>query len=221
MGKAAALAFIVAAASMAALSCRSTVSNTQIQTGDLLFVGIPMDYDAENISRAIAESTSTGDEINYIHTAVLEVDDSGKVWVIDATLAHGVDRHPLDTLFKDFTLNNGRRATFKVMRLMDDSGCPRHVQQCKALLGEEYDLYFLPGNGRHYCTEIVYDCYLEADGRHIFDAPPMNFRNKYGEMPEYWTWLFNQLGRSVPQGVPGTNPQGMLSSPKIRYVMDI
>ena len=221
MKKALLFAFTAAAAAMSALSCRSTAESPRIQTGDLLFVGIPMDYDAESMSRAIAEATSTGGEINYIHTAVLEVDESGAVWVIDATLAHGVDRHPLDTLFKDFTLNNGCRATFKVMRLKDDSGAARHVEQCKALLGEEYDLYFLPGNGRHYCTEIVYDCYLDKDGRHIFDAPPMNFKNKDGEMPEYWTWLFGQLGRSVPQGVPGTNPQMMFASPKLHHVTDL
>lgn len=221
MKKAIIITLFMFAAAMAALSCGSTEDSARIQTGDLLFVGIPIDYDAESISQAIAEATSTGGEINYIHTAVLEVDESGAVWVIDATLAHGVDRHPLDTLFKDFTLNNGSRATFKVMRLKDDSACYRYVEQCKALLGEEYDLYFLPGNGRHYCTEIVYDCYLDADGHHIFDATPMNFKNKDGEMPEYWTWLFKQLGQSVPQGVPGTNPQMMLASPKLRYVMDI
>ena len=205
----------------AAVSCRNGVDAPQIKTGDLLFVGIPMDYQADNMAQAIADATGSSDEINYIHTAVLEVDEDGAVWVIDATLAHGVDRHPLDTLFKDFTLNNGGRATFKVMRLKDDSGAERHVEQCKALLGEEYDLYFLPGNGRHYCTEIVYDCYLDNDGRHIFDAPPMNFKNKDGEMPEYWTWLFNLLGQPVPQGLPGTNPQMMFSSPQLRYIMDI
>ena len=203
------------------LSCRNAGGDKpRIQTGDLLFIGIPMDYQADNMAQAIADATGDG-ETNYIHTAVLEVDSLGTVWVIDATLAHGVDRHPLDTLFKDFTLNNGGRATFKVMRLKDNSGAVRHVEQCKALLGEEYDVYFLPGNGRHYCTEVVYDCYLDRNGGHIFESVPMNFKNKEGEMPEYWTWLFGLLGRPVPQGVPGTNPQMMIASPSLEYVMDL
>ena len=214
MRKALILLFILGA-------CCNLNEKRQIRTGDLLFIGIPMDYDAGN-NMAGAISAATGDgEINYIHTAVLEVDDAGSVWVIDATLAHGVDRHPLDTLLKDFTLNNGQRATFKVMRLKDNEGAARHVEQCKALLGEEYDVYFLPSNGKHYCTEVVYDCYLNRDGSHIFESVPMNFKNKDGEMPEYWTWLFGLLGQPVPQGVPGTNPQMMLASPALEYVTDL
>ena len=214
MRKALILLFILGA-------CCNLNEKRQIRTGDLLFIGIPMDYDAGN-NMAGAISAATGDgEINYIHTAVLEVDDAGSVWVIDATLAHGVDRHPLDTLFKDFTLNNGQRATFKVMRLKDNEGAARHIEQCKALLGEEYDVYFLPSNGKHYCTEVVYDCYLNRDGSHIFESVPMNFKNKDGEMPEYWTWLFGLLGQPVPQGVPGTNPQMMLASPALEYVTDL
>lgn len=214
MRKALILLFILGA-------CCNLNEKQQIRTGDLLFIGIPMDYDAgNNMAQAISAATGDG-EINYIHTAVLEVDDAGAVWVIDATLAHGVDRHPLDTLFKDFTLNNGERATFKVMRLKDDEGPPRHVEQCKALLGEEYDVYFLPSNGKHYCTEVVYDCYLNRDGSHIFDSVPMNFKNKDGEMPEYWTWLFGLLGQPVPQGVPGTNPQMMFASPALEFVTDL
>lgn len=202
-------------------ACCNLNDKKQVQTGDLLFIGIPMDYDAgNNMAQAISAATGDG-EINYIHTAVLEVDDEGAVWVIDATLAHGVDRHPLDTLFKDFTLNNGERATFKVMRLKDDEGAARHMEQCKALLGEEYDVYFLPSNGKHYCTEVVYDCYLNRDGSHIFDSVPMNFKNKDGEMPEYWTWLFGLLGQPVPQGVPGTNPQMMFASPALEFVTDL
>lgn len=214
MRKALILLFILGA-------CCNLNDKQQIQTGDLLFIGIPMDYDAgNNMAQAISAATGDG-EINYIHTAVLEVDDAGAVWVIDATLAHGVDRHPLDTLFKDFTLNNGERATFKVMRLKDEEGAARHVEQCKALLGEEYDVYFLPANGKHYCTEVVYDCYLNRDGSHIFDSVPMNFKNKDGEMPEYWTWLFGLLGQPVPQGVPGTNPQMMFASPALEFVTDL
>lgn len=214
---------IAAAAMLGALlaSCRNTQDRQQIQTGDLLFIGIPMDYQADNMAQAIADATGGSDEINYIHTAVLEVDSLGAVWVIDATLARGIDRHPLDTLFKDFTLNDGGRATFKVMRLKDNGDAARHVEQCKALLGEEYDVYFLPGNGRHYCTEVVFDCYLNRDGSHIFDSVPMNFKNRDGEMPDYWNWLFGLLGQPVPQGVPGTNPQMMISSPQLQYVMDL
>ena len=196
---------------LTAFSCRKAQApepEHMIETGDLLFVGIPMDYMDNSMSQAIAEATAAGDTINYIHTAILEVDKEGMVWVVDATLAYGVDRHPLDTLLTQFTLHrDGAVATFDVMRLVDDRNALRYVDQAKAYLGEPYDQSFLPENGKHYCTELVYDAYVDADGTHRFEEVPMNFMNKEGEMPAYWTWLFGQLGEPVPQGVRGTNPQ--------------
>ena len=204
-------------------SCREnkpvSEPDPQIQTGDLLFVGIPMNYGEDSMAQAIADATSSGDTVNFIHTAMLEVDSLGTVWVIDATIAHGVDRHPLDTLFADFTLHRGGTATFEVMRLVDNREARRYVEQSRALLGEDYDLYFLAGNGRHYCTELVYDLYVREDGSHVFDCVPMNFKNAEGEMPAYWTRLFALLGESVPQGLPGTNPQQIHASPQLRHVM--
>ena len=216
---------ILALALAVLVSCqngRSVVETTaepQIETGDLLFVGIPMNYGEDTMAQAIADATSSGDTVNFIHTAILEVDAEGAVWVVDATLAHGVDRHPLDTLLSDFTLHRGGRATFEVMRLRDNRQARRYVEQAKALLGEEYDLYFLPANGRHYCTELVYDIYVDEDGSHVFDCVPMNFKNAEGEMPVYWTRLFERLGEPVPQGMPGTNPQQMHAAPQLVHVM--
>ena len=125
----------------------------RIETGDLLFIGIPMNYWDDSMADAIADATAAeGDTVNFIHTAILEVDPEGTVWVIDATLAHGVDRHPLDTLLKDFALKDGSPETLLVMRLKDNGDAVRFVEQAKGFVGEEYDLYFKGGNGRHYCT---------------------------------------------------------------------
>ncbi len=54
---------IIAAAAMLAamaISCRNNEVKQQILTGDLLFVGIPMDYQADNMAQAIADATSAG-----------------------------------------------------------------------------------------------------------------------------------------------------------------
>ena len=217
--------FFLLAASLLAAACSkdgapASASEPRVETGDLLFVGIPMNYGDEGMAGAIAEATGEGHELNFIHTAILEVDEAGKVWVIDATIAHGVDRHPLDTLFSDFTLHRGdAKATFEVMRLKDNREARQYVEQAKGLLGEEYDLYFLPANGRHYCTELVYDMYVKPDGMHHFEVVPMNFKNAEGEMPSYWIRLFEKLGMAVPQGEPGTNPQQMHASGNLVHVM--
>lgn len=184
-------------------------SEDSIQSGDLLFVGIPMEYNIETgMASAIADATGEKGEINYIHTAILEVDNQGKVWVIDATLKHGVHRHPLDTLKKDFTLKGGMDPYYEVMRLKDNRLASQYVENAKKFIGEPYDEYFKHDNGRHYCTELVYDSYVNENG-HVFQAHPMNFKNAEGEFPVYWEQLFAILGESIPQDQPGTNPQDM------------
>lgn len=190
----------------------------KIETGDLLFVAIPMNYGDEGMAQAIADATSQGDSLNFIHAAILEVDEAGAVWVIDATIAHGVDRHPIDTLFSDFTLHRGGRATFEVMRLADNRNAAAYVEQAKVFLGEEYDLYFMSFNGRHYCTELISDAYVDEDGHQWFEPEPMNFKNAEGEFPSYWVRLFERLGEPIPQDELGTNPQAMHASPGLVHV---
>ena len=214
---------VLAVLFVCAPACRKPVEKPvepKVETGDLLFVGIPRSYEENSMAEAIVEATSRGDTVNFIHTAILEVDSLGVVWVIDATLAHGVDRHPLDTLLADFTLHKpGAVETFEVWRLKDNHNAARCVQHAKAMLGEPYDLYFKGSNGRHYCTELIYDAYVDDAGNPIFEATPMNFKDKEGNMPVYWEKLFAELGEPVPQGEPGTNPQMMRESPALVKVL--
>ena len=199
-------------------SCRPAVE--RLQTGDLIFVGIPADYslDHDSMDSAIAEATGGETGLNRIHTAIAEVDADGQVWIIDATIKYGVDRHPLDTFLRQFTLHDGSLPTFEVKRLTDNSRAEEFVRNAKQYLGLPYDVLFLPENDAYYCTELVYDSYLQEDGTPIFHAAPMNFRNAAGEMPRYWEQLFARIGQSVPQGVPGTNPQAMSEEPTLRSV---
>ena len=215
---------LLAGVLMSAPACKkvpapAVADEPKIETGDLLFVGIPMNYGDDDMASAIADATSQGDTLNFIHAAILEVDSEGKIWVIDATIAHGVDRHPLDTLFSDFTLHRGdAKATFEVMRLKDNHNAAQYVEQAKEFLGEEYDLYFQTFNGRHYCTELISDAYVDDSGYRPFEPEPMNFKNAEGEFPSYWVRLFDRLGEPIPQDELGTNPQSMHSSPDLIHV---
>lgn len=193
------------------LSLMAGKSQVQVRTGDLLFVGIPADYTIfdDSMSGAIAAATGKTDQLNYIHVAVLEVDEQGALWIVDATLKHGVDRHPMDTFLADFTLKNGDYPQLDVMRLKQSRHVAQYVANTKKFCGEAYDLYFLPGNDRHYCTELVYDSYITPKGKHLFHAGPMNFKDEEGEFPPYWVQLFQLIGQPIPQGEPGTNPNAM------------
>lgn len=204
--------FCFASAILLLFSCSKNFEKPK--TGDLVFVGYPAGTLSGNGGMAEAISSSTGDgKLEFVHTAILEVTDSGD-FVIDATIKYGVDRHPLDTMIRQFMLEDGTMPILVYMRLKDDDGVDGFVENSKAFIGEGYDLYFLPDNSLHYCTELVYDSYIK-NGEHIFSSSPMNFKDANGNMPEYWTKLFDYLGQKVPQGIEGTNPQSMSESPAL------
>lgn len=212
----------LAAAAFAAIifGCRSRggAPAGQLRPGDLVFVAIPLDYVPEGGSMAEAITASTGsDEMNIIHVAIADVADDG-VYIIDATLAHGVDRHPLDTFKADFTLKDGSLPTFIIKRLKEPESAPDCIQKAVSFCGQPYDTAFLKDNGAMYCSELVRESYLTAAGAYLFDEKPMNWKDSEGNIPEYWTFLFGLLGMDVPQGEPGTNPADMMDSPLLETV---
>ena len=195
---------LIVAALILIVSCHDGIRN-----GDLIFVGRPADFDAETESMDAAISSATGEEgrLNMIHVAIAEV-KGDSIWVIDATIKRGVDRHPLDTFFTDFRHRDGRYPEFIVKRVKGVDADVA-VERAKALCGRAYDFRFLPDNEEMYCSELVQVCYLDAQGQQIFKSEPMNWLAPDGTMPPYWERLFSALGMDDPQGVPGTNPQRM------------
>jgi len=197
-------------AALAALMLSACVNEGQLQTGDLLFVGYPKGTLDGGLAGAIASSTAVEEGLDFVHTAIIDM-DGDTPYVIDATIKYGVDRHPLSTLVEQFKLQDGSAPSLVVMRLKDNGKALEFVENAKAYIGESYDAAFMAGNGKHYCTELVYDSYVDG-GEHLFDTVPMNFKGPDGEFPRYWVELFELIGYPIPQGEPGTNPQQMSES---------
>ena len=204
------------AAALLILLAACTQKPEKLRPGDLVFVGIPMDYRLDSLSSAIGAATSR-DSLNIIHVAIADVDSAG-VWIIDATIRHGVDRHPLDTFLCDFTLGDGSLPQFFVMRLRDSRRAAAYVANARKFTGLAYNTAFVPCDTALYCSELVRDSYRRSDGGYIFSEAPMNFCAEDGTMPLYWQQLFALIGQEVPQGVPGTNPKAMMAEPVLRPV---
>ena len=199
-----------------ALSCARQPDT--LQTGDLVFMGIPQDYSISEESMDGAISAATGDGgLNLIHVAIIEMADDGP-YIIDATLKYGTDRHPLDSTIRQFTLKGGEQPVYIVKRLKDNKLAKEWIEKAKSFCGQPYDMRFLPDNGAMDCSERVRESFLGTEGEYLFDEKPMNWKNEKGEIPVYWTQLFALLGMDVPQGVPGTNPQDMSKSPLLETV---
>lgn len=201
---------ILAAAFIAAVSC-TTVQEERLQTGDLVFVGLPMEYSLDNDGDTMDSAivAATGDEeLNMIHVAIAEV-EGDDVWIIDATIKHGVDRHPLSVFLEDFTLKDGSYPEFIIKRLDDNTAAAEWVENAKKYIGAPYDVAFHPADSAYYCSELVEASYLSEDGSSLFHNAPMNFKNSEGVFPVYWEQLFARINSTIPQGEPGTNPQAM------------
>jgi hypothetical protein len=186
-------------------ACRVSHPACQLSTGDLIFI-----RDTTGMGQAIAQSTG-----QYTHVAIAQCTDSG-LFVVEALPRRGVIRRPYIAFAHDYAYPLGHQAAFYRITCPYDTAYLN--QQLQNLIGQPYDDYFLPENGRLYCSELVYECFRDSLGTPLFHAQPMNFLAPDGSLPAYWQHLFDSLSVAVPQGVPGTNPTNLSQEPILCHV---
>lgn len=166
-----------------------------LRPGDLLFYS-----DTAGMGSAVRESTG-----EYTHVAlVAEVGDT--VWIVDATQRHGVSRRP----FLRRQESSGKPYP-DIYRLTVPFDTAEVIARATRLIGKPYDNAFLPDNGAYYCSELI-----QAAFGDLFPSAPMNWRDKDGNLPQYWQEHFKKLGMPVPEGVMGTNPTDLSRSPMLK-----
>ena len=168
------------------------------------------------MNEAIAEATDNNNELTFTHVAIF-FEEGGSDSVLEATSPGGVRITPLQEFLDRAERVKGRPGVV-VMRLRDTAGLARSVKRAKEYLGLPYDYAFGPDNGKYYCSELIWENYRTPDSVRRFTARPMNFRAPDGTMPHFWVELFEQLGEPIPEGIPGTNPNGMAQDPQLQEV---
>lgn len=192
------------------LSSCNTSSST-LRDGDLLFCVA----DNSVMSNAIVDATQM-EKVNYDHVAIYAVIDNTPS-VIEANPKDGVICRSLDDFMEDVTdINGGKGIT--VMRVTQSIDLKAAIQRARQFIGRPYDWSYLPDNEKLYCTELVYECYLNNDGKPIFKANPMTFKDSKGNIPDFWVDLFSRLGEPIPEGVIGTNPNDLSQSPALEEI---
>lgn len=85
--------------------------------------------------------------------------------------------------------------------------------------GTAYDRPFIYNNGKYYCSELIYDAFLHANGQEpFFRLEPMTFKRPgSNEFFPAWIDYYTQLGMNIPQDSPGINPAGISRSEKIDF----
>lgn len=181
--------------------------------GDLLFV---VGEETSEFSEAITKSTAHHEVLKYDHVAIVDV-VGDSACVVEASSRGGVVVTPWSEFMESAKMTDDRVGVV-IKRVNVAVDVDAAVKAARAHLGEEYDWSFRPDNGKMYCSELVYESYLDNKGQHLFDANPMSFRDAEGNLPQFWIGLYSRLGEEVPEGVDGTNPTEMSQSPILTEV---
>lgn len=200
------------------VSSLGSINAASLKTCDLIF---ELDGGSD-FSQAITDATTRGDSLNFVHVGIIEVGEEG-VNVIEASPKYGVrvvslnDFMTPEQLICDSLSSNigedeimpGKSSKYRFKRLNMDFPADKVIDRAKSFVGQPYDWWYLPDNGKMYCSELVYESFLTEEGERIFESHPMNFQSDDGTFPEFWVRLFEELGDEIPQGKEGTNPNDL------------
>lgn len=177
----------------------------ELNKGDLIFVK----EGKSEFSKAITDATGKGDSVRFVHVGIIDIKENGAYYVIEASPEEGVREIPLKRFMEE-------NKEIVMKRVSVTFPIEETLSRAKEHLGEEYDWWYLPGNGKMYCSELIYESYLDKEGNHLFEAKPMNFRATDGTIPDFWIKLYEDLGEPIPEGVEGTNPNDLFQSPLLQ-----
>jgi len=187
----------------------------RFESGDLLF----QDVDCGELCDAIEMVTKSVEGKSFSHVGLVYRDEDS-VWVIEAS---GKDVH-LTALaeFLGRSMDGTGRPKVYVGRLKEAYRTLNREAVAFALAarGLPYDEAFLYDNGAYYCSELIYDAYLHANGgTPFFRLEPMTFRNpRTGETFPVWKSYYDRLNMNIPEVEPGCNPGGLSRSERIEIV---
>lgn len=185
-----------------------------LRTGDLLFQG----KGNSDFSKAIAASTDANDSINFVHVGLALITAEGLTKIVEASPEEGVRIIGLEEFLNNSPQIDGSPYVV-VKRLNIVYSLDTAVRNALTFLGQPYDWWYLPDNGKIYCSELIYESFIDEDGKHLFQSKPMSFTGPDGTIPEFWIDLYQRLGMDVPQGVMGTNPNDLSRDPNLTEVL--
>jgi len=205
---------------LANFACRQNILEKDyafaLRPGDLLF----QDLDSGPLCDAIEKVTTGHRGANFSHVGIVAKNGSDNFVVIEA-VSSGVEVTPLHTFLRR-SLDADRHPKAVVGRLKEPY---RHLirsalKEALALKGTPYDKVFAIDNKAYYCSELIYEIFLRANGNvPVFNLQPMTFKDPdTNEILAAWEDYFSRLGVSVPEGKPGINPGGISRSPVLSII---
>lgn len=176
----------------------------QLKSGDLLF----QINESNDFTRAITTTTGEHKEFSYSHVGIVNC-DGDKIKVIEALPKTGVHEISLLEFLDSSAHDKSGKPLVVVMRINEPFAETEVISNAEKFIGKPYDQVFSTDDSAIYCSELVYKCYFKTDGQALFSANPMSFKDSTGKVSQLWIDYFGKLGKAVPDGEPGTNPNDM------------
>lgn len=184
-------------------SCRSSFG--LLKSGDLLF----QVNESNDFTDAITSTTGDKSSYSFSHVGIVVREKSG-LFVIEAVPGDGVRKVSLDEFLESSAKSPEGKAWVLAYRVKVDKKCASEaVERAAGYVNYPYDSVFLPDNNAFYCSELVYECFIDKSGNNLFLSHPMSFSDSTGNISPLWITYFSKMGIAVPEGVAGTNPNDM------------
>ncbi|MDB0027446.1 YiiX/YebB-like N1pC/P60 family cysteine hydrolase [Flavobacteriales bacterium] len=189
----------------------SCTKNFKPQEGDLLF----QDLDSSPLCDAIELVTPGYNEASFSHIGlVVLVNDTLKV--LEAIPPKVMLTNLDNFLNRSFDKDGNPKVI--VGRLKDNylHSIKEAVSYSKSKLNIEYDEVFLINNNSYYCSELIYEAFLDDS---IFELKPMTFLHpKTKDTLKVWKDYYKEIEVEIPQNKMGINPGIMSLSNKIKII---
>lgn len=185
-------------------------NKVQLQDGDLLF----QDMDCGPLCDAIEAVTEGYNGNDFSHMGMV-YHKNDTIYIIEA--AGNAVR--LTTLGK-FSKNTKKPMLIGRLKKKYQKLIPSAINFSIKQLGVPYDDEYVYNNGSYYCSELIYDAFKAANkNKPFFELFPMTYKQPgTNEFFPAWVDYYKEIGKPIPEGLPGCNPGGMSTSDKIEII---
>ncbi len=193
--------------------CTARPDTCLLQSGDIIF----QDLDSSPLCDAIEDVTEGYHGARFSHCGIIYKDNNFEPWVFEA---YGDNvRMTRFSEFKNRSLDKNGSPKIMIARLKPEYSMiiSSAVAMCFYLKGKPYDDEFSMKSDKFYCSEMVYECFRQANNyTPFFPLNKMTFKAKgSNEFNKVWVDYFNRIHQHIPEGEDGINPGAISRSDKI------
>lgn len=174
-----------------------------LQPGDILF----QDLDCGAACDAIENVTEGANGMDFSHCGIVVL-QNGEYKIVEAY--GNVRATPVAEFVSRIKDVNGRP---KILagRPKNKDLATKSATIALQFIGKGYDDAFDLTNDSYYCSELVYECYRQANGnKPYFPLNRMTFKEPgTDEIMPFWKEYYAKLKKPVPEDEPGINPGAM------------